>query len=146
MTAYGIPYDHVYIKVDMSEYGKTMIFQASKTIVNLMSQEVFLAANIVYEEYELDIDDARRMEFMDEMLNMVGDPYSLLEVLGIAWMKLCSFFGKKVDNPFEEGTSQWVCSELAAYIAQKYCNVVLPKNYQEMDPESMRNTLKARAA
>lgn len=146
MKAYNTPYDHVYIKVDMPEYGKTMIFQASKTIVNLMSLEVFQASNIVYEEYELAIDDSRRMEFMQEMLGMVGDPYSIMEVLGIACVKICSLVGIKIDSPFEEGTTQWVCSELAAYMAQKYCGVVLPKNYQEMDPKSMRDTLKARAA
>ena len=146
MTAYKTPYDHVYIKIDMPELGsgKTMVFQASKTIINFMSWDVFSASNIPYAEFPLEIDDGKRKAFIDFMLSTVGKPYSLAEVAGIAWIKICSWFGKKVQNPFKEGTSQYVCSVLGAYVMQNFTQDQIPEDFEDVDPETLYNYLKSK--
>ena len=114
MKAYRIPYSHVYIKLNAKKYDRDLIYQASKSMVNFMSMEVFDSHNKIYCEFKLDITSEDYIKLLQFCIDNAGRPYSLKEVLGFAIQKISSWFGKKIENPIKMNKSEWVCSVIGS--------------------------------
>jgi hypothetical protein len=71
-----------------------------------------------------------------------GTPYGTKECIGLAWVKICSIFGKKIKNPFVDNGQTYVCSELAAYVLQEFAGDVLPQEIENMTPLDVYNLFK----
>jgi hypothetical protein len=138
---YGVSYDHVYIRIHSEKYSRDVIYQASKTMVNFMGTDIFAADNVTIEQFEVNINDANYIKLMQFAMDKAGTPYGVRECFGMAWVKICSWFGKKISNPFKDSGHTYVCSELAAYILQQYAGDVLPTDIDDMTPLDVYNYL-----
>jgi len=143
MAAYRTNYDHVYIKLHTDSYQRDIIYQASSVMVNFMSPVIFQAKNVIVEEYPIQISDENYVKLMQFCIDNAGKPYSLLEVLGFACMVIAGWFGKKISNPFQESTSQFVCSVLGDYILSNFTDEAVPQDFESVDPKTLRDVLAA---
>jgi hypothetical protein len=141
MVLYSIPYDHVYIKFHSNSYDRDIIYQASKNFINFMGNIVFNSENEIIKEFKVEISDDSYKGLMQFAIDNAGKPYSLKEALGLGIVRICSLFGKKIQNPFKEGTSEYVCSVLAGYILKDYCNVELGEDFENIDPKYLYDLL-----
>jgi hypothetical protein len=107
----GTPFSHVYVKNE-TRYGIDLIYQASGVQVNFVNCDLFHQNHKTVREFELMVTDEAFDKYMHFALKNVGKPYSLLQVVGIF---LYSVFPIK-DNPFRNGDSAYVCSELVSEI------------------------------
>jgi len=137
MKICNTPYDHVYIRLYSETYERNIIYQASKMIINFMGTEVFGSENIIIKEFEVLISDENKKALMQFAIDNAGKPYSWKEIVGLAWVKLCGFFGRKTENPFKEGTKEYVCSILACYILENFANEDVPGDFQNADPKTL---------
>lgn len=134
MKVLGTPYDHVYIKFYSDSLQRNVIYQASKSMINFMGTAVFESDNIIVKEFEVAITPENRIKLMQFAVDNAGKPYSFKEVLGLAWVKICSLFGKKIGNPFKAGTDEYVCSVLADYILENFTDKNAPGDFEDSDP------------
>ena len=104
---------HVYIRIPIPEYNENMVFQASGLAVNYCNYNLFIKSNTVHEEYEIEIDDETAA--LGEMMRIIeaGKPYSMKEILGLAWVLAMRGLGVRISNPFRDGSQSFICVELA---------------------------------
>lgn len=135
MFTFKISYDHVYIKFHSNTYERDIIYQASKRMVNFIGTTLFESENIVIQEFPVQISDINYISLMQFVIDNAGKPYSLKEILGLALVKMCSFFGKTIENPCKEGTDEYVCSVLAGYILKNYTKEDIDTDFQDITPK-----------
>lgn len=140
MWFYDVPYDHVYVKFYSKRYDRDLIYQASKMMVNFMSPSVFEEENVVIQEFTLPISAKSKKKAMQFAIDNAGKPYGILECLGLAWIKICANFGHKVKNPFGDGRTTYVCSELGAFILRD-CDLKLPDDPENLSPKDLYDFL-----
>lgn len=144
MFGYGIPYDHVYIRVFSKEMNRWMIFQASKTLVNMMTQDTLEADNIIVKEFQVQLSDDELAAMLQFAADSLGKPYGIKECIGLAWVRICATFGKVVNNPFKFTGSTYVCSELAGYVCDKFAGMDIDVDPANINPKEMYNYLSAK--
>jgi hypothetical protein len=127
-------YDHVYVKFHSDSLERDIIYQASKTMINFMGTVVFENENIIVKEYTLEIMPENKKALMQFAVDNAGKPYSFKEIIGFAWVKINSIFGRTISNPFKEGKNEYVCSVLASYILENYLNRDIPGDFENVDP------------
>lgn len=101
-----VPYSHVYFQFESRSYKVNMIYQASSTMLNYMSKDVFLMNNVVVKEFELDITDEQYASLMESCMKSAGLPYGSLQICGIIIADILSL----QKNPFPS-EDKYVCSE-----------------------------------
>lgn len=140
-TAYGINYDHVYVRFHEDTYDRDIIYQASSTMVNFMSTSVFNANNVVVAEVPLDISDDNYLKMVQFCIDNAGVPYGIKEIFGLAYVRVCYWLGKTVKNPFIDNGSTYVCSELVSTIILDFANIKLDKDPEDMTPLDVYNLI-----
>lgn len=141
MQAYNIPYDHVYVRFYSDSYERNLVYQASGTKVNFMSQEIFLEDNLAIAEFEIEISKENKKQMVQFAIDNCGKPYGIKAVFGLTLVRIAELFGKTIKNPFRDNETTYVCSELGAYILEYYADVKLPKNYEDITPKDLYNCL-----
>ena len=141
MVGYGIPYDHVYVRMHSDSYERDIIYQASKSMINFMGTTVFEADNIIVKEFQVDISTENKKALMQFAIDNAGKPYSIKEAVGLAWVRINALFGRKITNPFKDGTNGYVCSVLADYILDHYTTVKVPGDFEDADPRFLYDYL-----
>lgn len=139
MLAQRTPYSHVYLKYQDEYLGQLLYFQASHTLVNYMSQPVFLAQETIVKEFTFNISDATFLSTLQFAANQAGKPYGVLEICGLALVEFGSFIGIKIMNPFKDAGSTWICDQLVAAILSNCENVKLPMPLDQMAPKDVFN-------
>jgi hypothetical protein len=134
MTAYDIPYDHVYIKWHSDKLNRDIIYQASGTMVNFMSAQ-FFANNYVIDEFQLPITPQNKLSMIQFAMDNAGLSYGIKECFGLAWVRICSLFGRTVNNPFKADGNTYVCSELVGYILDNFDGLNINSNIANIDPK-----------
>ena len=135
-------YSHVYLKYQDDYLGQTMYYQASHTLVNSMSESVFLAQELPVYEFTFNVSDTSFLKIMQFAANQAGKPYGVLEICWLALVELASAIGIKIQNPLKEAGSTWVCSELIASLLNQCENISLPTDLNDMTPVEMYNLVK----
>lgn len=143
MKAYGIPYDHVYVRFYSDRYSRGLIYQASQLTVNFMGQLKFDHENITVESVELEISDELKTRIMQFAIDNVGKPYGIKEAFGLGIVRVAAFFGKTIKNPFSDGKTTYVCSGLAAVILKEFFGADLPKDPDDMTPKDLLELLQS---
>lgn len=146
MKGFGINYSHVYLKFHSNSYDRDIIYQASKSMINFMSTKVFGDEEIIVKEFEVEISEKSRISLMQFAIDNAGKPYSLREAIGLGLVRICALFGKKITNPFKDGTDSYVCSVLADYILENFAEQDIPGDFQDSDPKYLYNYLTAAKA
>lgn len=132
------PYDHVYVRIQEPMDGEYMIFQASKSMVNLYNKDVFSSINTTIKEYEIGINEDQYKVLWRFVKSMLGIPYSLKEDFGILLMKI--FHLSK--QPFNDGYRSEFCAKLAAQVCS-ILEVKMPTDEGSIDPTLLDSILEA---
>ena len=130
-------YSHVYVKWTSKSTGIDLIYQASGTSVNFMAKRIFDTHAVVVKEFELDITDETFNKLLRYCLNNAGVDYGFKSVFGIALVKL----GICKKNPYTDGDSSYVCSELVGQILKNIFEYDLNINLDIADPKDIYNFL-----
>lgn len=115
----GTPFSHVYLKFKVDSFDRVLIYQASGLAVNFMAEQRFLAKEIIVAEFQFEVLEATFNETMQFAIDQVGVPYGILQIFGILYTKALGLIGIRVKNPFPNGRSNYVCSELVAQILKE---------------------------
>lgn len=134
MIAYGIDYDHVYVKIRSDKYGRDLIYQASSVMVNFMGTDVWGANNDVVAEFEIEMSDENYVKMMQFAIDNAGKPYGIKQIVGLAWVRVCQLAGRKVSNPFADDGATFVCSEIGACVLQDFDGVNLGESVDDATP------------
>lgn len=142
MWAQKTPYSHVYLKLHRDDIDRDIYYQASHSMVNLMSKNQFLAQETVVEEFEFEISDENSKKIHQFCYDQLGKPYGVMEILGLAVKITAGWIGIKMDNPVKDGANSFFCSELIAYLLQTCENVKLSEDIEDMDPKTLYPVIK----
>lgn len=142
MTAYTIPYDHVYVRMDIGD-SREIIYQASGLAVNFMSPAIFAANNVIVNEYTVDISDDSYGKMVQFCIDNAGKPYGIKDIFGLAWVRINYWLGRTVKNPFNDNGATYVCSELGAVILADFAGVTLPEDADDMTPLDVYNLMQS---
>lgn len=112
-------FSHVYVKWYSSKLDRWLIYQASGLKVNFVGQPLFLEDNKPVAEFLVKTTAAEKTDIMATAVDLAGKPYGMKQLIGMAWVYLCHAFGKRVRNPYSDGSKTFICSELAAAILVK---------------------------
>jgi hypothetical protein len=139
MAVQRTPYSHVYLKYQDEYLSQTMYYQASHTLVNSMSESVFLSQETPVYEFIFNISDEMFLKTMQFAANQAGKPYGILEICGLALVELASGIGISIQNPFKDAGETWICDQLQAAILSQCENITLPMPLNDMTPKDMYN-------
>lgn len=112
------PYSHAYIRIKDSVTGIELVYQASLGMVNAYNYKLFKEHNIVVEEYNISIDDFKKVEILTFLQTNLGKPYSKAQILFLTLKKLFKF-----EVRYQNNDQEFICSELAIRIIQ----IVMPE-------------------
>lgn len=130
-------YSHVYLKYQDEFLGQPMIYQASHTLVNSMSEAVFLAQETVVQEFTFNVSDASFKACMLYAANQAGKPYGVKEICGLALCEIALAVNIKMDNPIKDAGTTWICDQLIASLLQTCEDVTLPMPLNDMLPKNV---------
>lgn len=142
MKFYSIPFDHVYIKFYSEKYDRTLIYQASKSIVNFMNPEIFHLENISIEEFDVQILENKKIELVQFCIDNAGKSYGILEAFGLGIVRLIELIGYTIKNPFSDKSKTYICSELSGIVLEQFTNVKIEKSLDDLTPLDIFNYLK----
>lgn len=140
MSAYKIPYDHVYVTYRSNSLDRDIIYQASKLMVNFVGTEVFYSENTMVAEFEISVPADKRIALMQFMIDNAGKPYGFMNALGLGIARIFKYFGKTIHNPLGDGSKSWVCDEIVGQII-KMCGYQLPQLLDDLTPLDLYNYL-----
>lgn len=111
------PYSHCYVGFTHSQTGQGLVLHAAEFNIHTLSIENFKKhGNTTVKEYHFEIKDCERIKnTLTFIFNQSGKPYGWVQLFGMAWVKICAFFGKKAKNPLADGDRTMVCSEFCAH-------------------------------
>jgi hypothetical protein len=142
MWALKTPYSHVYLKYTDDYTSRVVYYQASHTLVNYMGQSTFLGQETPIQEFTFNISDANFKSIQQFAIDNAGKPYGVLEIFGLACVLICAKVGLKVDNPFKDAGTTWICDQLVAGILNECDGVNLPVSLDDMTPLDAFNLVK----
>lgn len=121
-------YSHVAIKMVDSETNQTVYYQSSHTVVNCMSEAMFLSQESIMDSFDFQVDDSIKIAAKTFGIESLGLPYGVLSCVGLAIVQIASYVGIKMDNPFRDEGQTYVCSEFIATLLSKVdsLNVGMP--------------------
>jgi hypothetical protein len=124
------PYSHVYFQFETTKTKIEIVYQASSTMLNYMSKDVFLTKNSVVSEFELFLTDEQYNLIMLNCMKSAGLDYSIKQIIGLV---IANTFNLK-SNPLSD-EKQYVCSEWIAeqlqtigYRFKKPLDLITPKD------------------
>lgn len=133
-------YSHVYVRFWNQEAQRWVVYQASGTSVNMIGWEKFQINEIITDEFEIEVSDKSSGKIRSMMIDLLGTPYGILDVIGMGIVILINKLGFKVYNIFASKQYSMVCSKLAYEIADKI--VPIPEEDPDLvTPKDMFNLL-----
>lgn len=141
MAAEHTNFSHAYVKVRSESLDRDIIYQATGAGVHFIGTTMFSQTAEVIEEYEVEIGEEDRVRFLQWAIDNAGKPYGRLQLVGLGLMRLAKLFGFNIKNPFANGSTAYVCCELAAAALE---SVKLgPKfGYDDMDLNNLRDFIR----
>lgn len=130
-------YSHVYLKYQDEFLEQPMYYQASHTLVNSMSEAVFLAQETVVQEFTFNVSDASFLACRKFAAAQSGKPYGTMEICGLALCEIAMIANIKIDNPVKDAGTTWICDQLIAELLATCENVKLPMPIDNMLPKDM---------
>lgn len=126
------PYSHCYIKLlTTPSFPSNKILHAAEGQVSHYSETAFLKRNKVIEEFELEIPIKTYNSVKRDLFHeLAGEPYSVLQNIGIVYVAFMRVIGISVKNPWTQG---WNCSEYVTKVLQE----THPDLVSHLDPNTV---------
>lgn len=141
---FGTPYDHVFIRFESNFFSRSLIYQASRLMVNFMGLATFSKENLIIKEFRICLTDEEMQNLIKFAIDNAGKDYGMMEALGLGLVRVFELCGQTIKNPFGAGTQNYVCSVLAAYVLQEFTSVKLVKDFQDMSPKDVWDFLESK--
>lgn len=121
-------YSHVYFQFESTKYEVSMVYQASSTMLNYMSKEVFLLHNKVDNEFIIEVTDEQYSQLMKNCMKSAGLPYAKLQIIGIFIADILNLQKNPFPNEDMYVCSEWVAEQLKllGYKFNKELDLVKP--------------------
>jgi hypothetical protein len=134
----GTEYSHCYTQFENRRHPELpLIYQASHDMMNFMSRQVFESNNAVIEEFTIEITDEAYDHLMYKAIQLVGKPYGVKQILGIAVARVLNL----KTNPFHTRQDTYTCSEWCGMVL-KELGYVLPKDPNLITPKDVYKVLR----
>lgn len=126
----GTPYSHVYFQFESTVYSLDLVYQASSTMLNFMSKDVFLSFNAVVEEVEIQVTEEQYHLIMGNCIRSAGLKYAVLQIFGMALADIFKLDYNPFPDPEKYVCSEWIAEqlELLEYKFDKPLDLVTPKD------------------
>ena len=108
-----------------------------------MGSTIFNSLAVTVKEFSVNLEDGEAIPFMQFCIDNAGKPYGIKDIFGLAWVRICAIFGKKVTNPVNDGQNSWVCSEIGAFIVKNFAGANITEAIDEVTPLDLFNYLNA---
>lgn len=131
------PFSHTYIKFKSDKFDRVLVYQASGLAVNFMEESRMLDTHEVVAEFELEVSDEAYKKTVQFAIDEAGVPYGMSQIFGILYVKALALFGVKAKNPFPNGNSNYVCSELVAQILKEIIGLEVQEDLDLIDPKEV---------
>lgn len=112
------PMSHAYVKYHDDVTGRWMIFQASGSKVNFVSETMFDSVEKIVDEFVIPVTAATKLKTIQYAQDVVGSPYGVMEIVGFGVVVLAGLVGVKIKNPFAS-KSDFFCSQLACDVIEE---------------------------
>lgn len=126
-------FSHVYIRSRAEALGVDLIYQASGLQVNFMGLSHFREKALSLYEFEAELSDESYRKFMRWAIENSGANYSTKQPLGILLIKLFNLGC----NPFDNGRSAWVCSELVGFVLSEFLDLKVDVDLETIGPRGI---------
>lgn len=133
----GTDFSHTYIKFKSDSFTRVLIYQASGHNVNFIGETLFNKKNVVIAEFELEVSEETFKRTIQFAIDQAGVPYGISQIFGILYVKALGMFGKRVKNPFSNGNSNYVCSELVAQILKEIIGLEIQDDLDTITPKEV---------
>lgn len=133
-------FSHVYIKLFSTSLDRYLIYQASGLSINFCGQATFYEKNKDIAQFLIAVTAEQKKAMLQLAVDLAGKPYGMKDLIGIGLVRFLAFFGKKIKNPFADGSKTYICSELAATLL-----VQLGIPFEDLDsttPKDVYDTLR----
>ena len=104
-------FSHAYIKFNISEINREVVYHAAHGMVHFKNYEHFLEDNVAVHEFELEITDELYYKLLDKCIDLAGVKYAVSELVTIFLYDLLNNIGIKITTYNGKG---YICSELVA--------------------------------
>lgn len=131
-------YSHVYIRWHSIGADVEVAYHASGSMVHFLSKKHFDTDVEVLEEYEVEIDRSTYKKLLHFCMTNAGTSYGVKQIIGIAVQRL--FWLKK--NPFSDGKSSQICSELVGYVINDILGKNVSIDYDSDGPRKINELVK----
>lgn len=133
----GTPFSHAYIRWYSNALQRDIIYQASGTMVNFCGRKVFDEHHRVVEEFQIEVSPEAKQKVVQFAIDNAGVPYGTKAALGIGLVRFMKLFGKTITNPFRDGKTTYVCSELVADILIEALGQKLDQGIDDIGPKTL---------
>lgn len=131
-------YSHVYLRFHVSQLNRDVIYEAVGSNVRFVGENTW-NFNTVVEEYEWEVSEEEYKQILQFAIDTSGKHYGIFSMLGLGIVRVASYLGITLNNPFSDGDKNFVCSELAAIIMKKY---FLNTSQDNIFPKDVNNVCK----
>lgn len=130
-------FSHTYIKFKSDSFDRVLVYQASGLAVNFVGETRFKEQEVIVAEFEFEVSDSTFNRTMQFAIDRAGVPYGISQIFGILYVKALALFGVKAKNPFPNGNSNYVCSELVAQILKEIIGLEVEQDLDLIDPKEV---------
>lgn len=128
------PFDHAYLKFNLDNINRELVYQSIDVGVQLVSQNQFATQSIPIEEYQLDVSYSQFISMFQFCIDNAGKMYSIWGVIGEGLVKIASKIGLNIKNPFNSNNKTYFCSELVAQCLDQIDPVQFNLNADNISP------------
>lgn len=131
---------HTYLKMRTTfEKPEFLVYQASGLSVNIENFENFQKHANIIEEINYSVSAVKYEEIVHYMVDKMGRPYSIKQLIGMLWVLFGRSIGLKWRNPFRDQDHSFVCVELI-------CRALDIPRAEELTPQDLLDYLKSHSA
>lgn len=131
----GTKYSHIFLEIPLENLNRKLIFQASGTKVNFISRSSFEKDHLVVTEFSIDISDDQFKKLMQNAVDLVGEPYSMLQLVNTAIYRLFKI------NLFDNKIKGWDCSKLVAAMLSTKLGITIETDLDVVTPKDIFKVL-----
>jgi hypothetical protein len=91
--------------------------------VNCIGFDRFDEVEAITDNFTFEVEDELLVPVIQFCIDNLGVPYSLKEVVGIAYVLIKRSHGQYVDNPFDSGNAQYFCSQFVDVLLENFVGV-----------------------
>lgn len=128
----GTKFSHAYVKIYSDSIERYFYYQASGLRVNFMNREMFEETNRIVKEFDINLTWDTYRKVLQFAIDKAGVEYTLIQVMGLLWIRFCSRIGCKVFNPVNKYDNEEFCTKIVAQLMKECLGVNVKEKYNSV--------------